>query len=91
VIAIEEELTESDPVYTALGALSAEVVKGIPAPGEQLPSLIKYAPATTQPALKVAQILYNDAARGDEIATRNGVRHPGFLVGREPLEVLADG
>jgi prophage DNA circulation protein len=90
-IAIEEEHTDSDPVFTALGALRAEIVKGIPAPDKQLPSLVKYEPTTTQPALKVAQILYNDASRGDEIAVRNKVRHPGFLVGREPIEVLADG
>lgn len=91
VIAIEEEHTENDPVFTALGGLRAEVMKGIPSPDRQLPRLVPYAPATTQPALKVAQILYNDASRGDEIALRNRVRHPGFLVGREPLEVLTDG
>jgi prophage DNA circulation protein len=91
VIAIEEEHTADDPVFTSLGALRAEVVKGIPAPDRQLPRLVPYTPTTTQPALKVAQILYNDANRGDEIASRNKVRHPGFLVGREPLEVLADG
>jgi len=90
-ISVEEEHTDSDPVFTALGALSAEIVKGIPQPDNQLPDVVHYAPKTTQPALKVAQILYDDADRADEIAIRNKVRHPGFLVGRQPLEVLSDG
>ena len=90
-ISVEEEHTDSDPVFTALGALSAEIVKGIPQPDNQLPDVVHYAPKTTQPALKVAQILYDDADRADEIAVRNKVRHPGFLVGRRPLEVLSDG
>ncbi|MBO3274124.1 DNA circularization protein [Pseudomonas schmalbachii] len=87
----EQERTTSDEVYTALGDLHAEVATGIPQPDQQLPQLVVYAPNITQPSLKVAQTLYADASRADEIATRNRIRHPGFLVGREPLEVLADG
>lgn len=41
------------------------------------------------PALLLAQRLYGDATRADEIVARNGVRHPMFLPGGEPLEVLS--
>ena len=40
------------------------------------------------PALVLAYDLYEDAARADEIATRNRINHPGFLP-PIPLQVLS--
>lgn len=50
-----------------------------------------YTPRETLPSLLVAYQIYGDAGRADEIAARNTPRHPGFLVGGNQLEVLADG
>jgi prophage DNA circulation protein len=43
------------------------------------------------PSLLVAYQIYGDAGRADEITKRNEPRHPGFLMGGNQLEVLADG
>ena len=47
-----------------------------------------FTPSTTLPAVVLAYDLYEDAARSDELVTRNGLRHPGF-VPAEPLKVLS--
>lgn len=87
----EVETTQNDVSYLALGALQTEVVRGIPQPGQTLPELISITPRVTVPALLVAYQVYGDASRADEIVQRNKPRHPGFLMGGVPLEVLADG
>lgn len=88
---VEAERTTNDSVYVALGGLHTEVVRGIPQNGQSLPQLINYTPRVTLPSLLVAYQVYGDASRADEIAMRNKPRHPGFLPGGDPLEVLADG
>lgn len=90
-IDIESERTTDDDSYTAINGLRAEVVKGVPKSGERLPQLLAYRPPMTMPSLVVAHHLYGDASRESEIAARNKPRHPGFLTGGRPLEVLSDG
>lgn len=87
----ESESTASDDSYVAMTALRAQIVSGIPQPDQDLPQLVQYVPASTLPALVVAHNLYGDASRADEITARNHPRHPGFLTGGQPLEVLSDG
>lgn len=41
--------------------------------------LIEVTPKQTLPAVVLAYQQFGDASRADEIVTRNGVRHPGFL------------
>lgn len=91
LIDVEAERTPDDNVYTALGSLHTEVVRGIPQTDQSLPQLIKYTPRVTLPSLLVAHMIYGDASRADEISARNKPQHPGFLPGGDPLEVLADG
>lgn len=45
----------------------------------------------TVPALVLAYRIHADAAREDEIVTRNGLSHPGFVPGGDMVEVLIDG
>lgn len=87
----EAESTQSDAAYIALSALRAEVVKAVPNPAQDLPRLVSYAPRQTLPSLLVAYQLYGDAARADEIARRNSPRNPGFLIGGQSLEIVANG
>lgn len=87
----EAEAGASDDVYTALMALRAEIVNGIPRDGQTLPYVIQFTPPTTLPSLVIAQQLYGDASRADEIVERNRVRHPGFVPGGTALQVLSDG
>lgn len=87
----ETEATPNDEVYVTLSDLRTSVVQAVPNPEQDLARIVQYVPKETLPSLLVAYQIYGDAGRADEIATRNGPRHPGFLIGGNQLEVLADG
>jgi prophage DNA circulation protein len=87
----ESEATPNDEVYVTLSDLRTSVVQAVPNPEQNLARIVQYVPKETLPSLLVAYQIYGDAGRADEIATRNGPRHPGFLIGGNQLEVLADG
>lgn len=86
----EAEITPSDQSFLALGNLQTQVIQNLPVEGESLPDVIEYAPPVTTPSLLVAYRLYGDASLADEIATRNNVMHPGFIIGGTELEVLSN-
>lgn len=87
----ESEATPNDEVYVALSDLRTSVVQAVPNPEQDLARIVQYTPRETLPSLLVAYQIYGDAGRADEIAVRNSLRHPGFLMGGNQLEVLADG
>jgi prophage DNA circulation protein len=87
----ESEVTANDEVYVALSDLRTSVVQAVPNPEQNLARIVQYVPRETLPSLLVAYQIYGDAGRADDIATRNSARHPGFLMGGQQLEVLADG
>lgn len=87
----ESEATNNDLVYVALTDLRTAVVQAVPDPEQDLPRLAKFSPRQTLPSLVVAYQLYGDASRADDIVTRNDPRRPGFLMGGQQLEVLANG
>ena len=80
----------ADDVYQALHALRTAVVRDVAARGGDLARLVAWTPQATMPALAVAQQVYATALREPELVQRNGVRHPLFVAGGVPLEVLAD-
>lgn len=80
-----------DEVYQALRTLRAALVRDVAARGADLARLATWAPAATTPALALAQQLYADALREPELLLRNGVRHPLFVPGAVPLEVVVNG
>lgn len=89
--AIDAEMLEaSDSVYIALADLRATVIKDISVRCADLSRIIKYTPARTEPALVIAQRLYGDATRAQEIISRNNIKHPLFVPGGVELEVLSD-
>lgn len=90
IIDIEAGQTTSDPVYQQLTQARAELVAGLPSSGQAQANLVSYTAPSTQPALVVAQTLYADAKRDSQIIKRNMVRHPGFVTGGSPLQVLSD-
>ena len=87
----ESEATPDDEVYVTLSDLRTSVVQAVPNPEQDLARIVQYVPKETLPSLLVAYQIYGDAGRAAEIASRNGPRHPGFLIGGNQLEVLADG
>lgn len=84
----EAAATAPDAAYAALTDLRAAVVRDITARGADLSRIVRYTPPATLPALVVAYQLYGDAQRETEIVARNRIRHPGFVAGGRPLEVL---
>ncbi len=68
-----------DDVYSALKALRAQVVQDLNARGAQLPTLVTVSFGTELPSLVLAQRLYRDASRADELVTRANPIHPAFM------------
>lgn len=79
-----------DDLFDALRALRSAVVRDVTARGANLARVVNWTPAITAPSLALAQQLYADGGREGELVARNHVRHPLFVVGSVPLEVLAD-
>jgi len=78
-----------DDVYARLQDIRTVAATGIPAPGRSLPSVETLTLPASQPALLLANQLYDNATREGEIVDRNRVRHPLFVPGGQPLEVLS--
>jgi prophage DNA circulation protein len=66
-----------DDAYTALKALRAAVIADLTARGASLPQVVTAAFRASLPALMIAQMLYRDASRSDEITREAGSPHPG--------------
>ena len=68
-----------DQSYGALKALRSAVVRDLTVRGANLPSVVSVSLALALPALAVAQMLYTDASRSDEIIAESGAVHPAFI------------
>lgn len=86
----DQALTADDPTFEALRALRAALVEDTGARGAGLPNVLTITPTEIEPALVIAQRMYGDARRAEDIVTRNNIRHPGFVPGGQTLEVLSD-
>jgi prophage DNA circulation protein len=81
----------SDPVYQALTALRVALVRDIADRAIDAPRLASVTLPSTMPALVAAYRIHGDATRTDELIARNkAIRHPGFVPGGTPLEIVAD-
>jgi prophage DNA circulation protein len=80
----------TDDTYLELRALYAAVADDIQARASTLARLSRFTPPATMPALAIAQHLYGDATRDEELIARNGIPHPGFTPGGSALQVLTD-
>jgi prophage DNA circulation protein len=80
--------TADDVLYPALRDLYAAVVTHVGALRPQLACGSVYTSRATLPALALAHRIYGDANREADLCARNHVRHPGFVPGGVPLEIL---
>lgn len=83
-----ESLVADDASYEALQAARRAVYADLTQRSSNGARLITITPGETTPALVIAYDQYEDAARGDEIAVRNHINHPGF-VPATALQVLS--
>jgi len=77
----------SDAVYSALVDLLAASQNDINARAQDLPRIRDLRLNNSMPSLALAQELYGDATRSEEITTRNNTPHPAFVVG--DIQVLS--
>jgi len=68
-----------DDVYTALRAQRAAVVVDLNAKGAALPTLRRVETPRPMPALVLAQRLYRDPSRSDDLVARAAAVHPAFM------------
>jgi prophage DNA circulation protein len=87
----EQADVAADDTYPSLLQLRADLVKAIPGENTDLPRLLAYTPQDTVPSLVLAHLLYGDVTLEADLLARNRVRHPGFVMGGQPLEVLSRG
>jgi len=76
-------------LYEQFYQLRAAVINDIQQRSINLPILLNYTIPATLPAVFVAYDLYEDINRAEEILKANNIRHPGFVPGGIPLEVLS--
>jgi prophage DNA circulation protein len=81
--ALDSEITAAgdageDATYGALKTLRSAVVQDLTVRGASLPSVVSVVLGLPMPALAIAQRLYCDASRSDEITARSGAVHPAF-------------
>lgn len=81
----------SDDTYPALLQLRAGLVKAVPGESGNLAHLLTYTPGVTLPSLVIAHQLYGDVDIEQDVIDRNGIAHPGFVLGGRDLEVLSRG
>ncbi len=87
---IDVELETSDPsaqVALTLTRLRSAVARDVSARLELLQEASTFTPSGVVPSLVLAHRIYQDAARAEELVSRNAIRHPAFVPARA-LEVL---
>ncbi len=80
-----------DGVFDAVLDLHTAVAQDLSARAPDLSGVARLPVTATEPALVTAYRIYGDAARADELAARNAIRHPGFVPGGQDVRALTDG
>jgi prophage DNA circulation protein len=65
--------------YIALMSLHGDVTKHLADQGRVLPRVISYQYQMVMPSLRMAQYVYADPSRSDELIAENNVVHPAFM------------
>lgn len=68
-----------DDLYQALATLAAHTLSDLGQKSASLPDLITIQRGRPIPALALAQQLYGDGSRGDELAAKANASHPAFM------------
>jgi hypothetical protein len=77
-----EEIASDDldtQTYIALISLHGDVTKHLADQGRFLPRVILYSYQMVMPSLRMAQLVYADPTRSDELIAENAVVHPAFM------------
>jgi hypothetical protein len=70
---------DADPMsYRLLVALRAAAVRDLAQRGRQLPRVVPYSFPTAMPTLWIANRIYGDGSRSEDLIAENKIVHPGF-------------
>lgn len=86
----EQAENASDESYPLLVQLRVDIARALPGDGRGLAHLVEHTPASTVPSLVLAFRLYGHLDLEEDLIARNGVQHPGFILGGRALEVLSE-
>lgn len=81
----------ADELFAQFSTVRAQLVKSVPNAENAAARLISYSPPITLPSLLLTWQLYEAIDREGEVVARNRIRHPGFVPGGRPLEVVSRG
>jgi prophage DNA circulation protein len=86
-----QELSEQiidDDLFAAFQDLRSLIHRDLDTRIISLPRLVLFTPYETTNSLALTYYLYGSIEKETEIINRNKIRHPGFVMGSRPLEVL---
>lgn len=84
----QEELTTDDDLFQQLQDVKTEVIRGVPPPEEQLPTIGDLKINEASPSLVITYDLYNSTEFEQDLIDRNDIQHPGFFPSNQELEIL---
>lgn len=65
--------------YQNFGSLAALLIQHLSSTERQLPRVVGYQMPTNMPALALANLIYGDGSRSDELVAENKTVHPAFM------------
>jgi hypothetical protein len=86
----EDDVNDDGELFAALYLGRLAFISWIESVELDLVPLRDYTPSAVKPVLVIAQELYGDATRAEEIIERNAIEHPLFVRGGQTLKVLAE-
>lgn len=91
VIQAQIEAATSDDLYQSLRDISATLTDAVPDQDSDLPNLVSIELKASSPALVIVYDAFESLDPEQDLIDRNDVRHPGFVLGGQTIEVLGDG
>lgn len=73
------DATDDPSLYQAIVALHSNITRDLIARARPLPRLVSYSFSIVQPALVLAQRLYQDPSRAEDLVAENRIVHPAFM------------
>ena len=84
------ESVVDDDLYNVYYDLRTGIVSDLEERIKKLPVITQYVPIISLPAIVISYDLYGTIDREQDIIDRNNIKHPGFVTGSVPIEVLID-
>lgn len=87
-LVVQAQQCDDDDVFGSLQDLRAEVSRYLTVVAGTAPRQRDFLVRSTTPAILLAHLAHGDASRAEEIISRNGMRHPGFVPGGYAIKVI---